>query len=537
MAATDNLTEMQSPGSIAAISESNGAPRTPRAPPCGRKASGITSPNEASGWRAVSMLHYAAKPSLPIEYTADWYCSCMTGPGTPRLGMEQRFCPFVCEDVEDEEIPVATGTMSLAVERDIPSQPLHYNTIFYTVLVAMRTTKYYSVLSIGHREQGNLAGRADSSMDRQPDAHITCSARPTGFAVVELAIAPCYDFRGFIAGTTIIWHSVSRRNTGAGVNVPRNSDKISNSSTDFEIFRRRDARVSFGLQAGSAPCVGRGVASDIGAHANGRPPSCGSQRAPEKFSGFYNLPEFSPKGGRPPRLKFQHQALAVILAFYVDSLHAKMACMYFGAPPATLNRVLNAAEVALGSALNTFLPARISRPSPTRQRALSKLTALRESLLQFTWGIIGEKKLKVLQLADPDVQNAFYNGWLHDVFVNGTLCFGADGLIVWARHNCPGSWNDAENCVELRENLINPDLCPDMRYGVVADSDFPCSGHMAGRILTPLKEGDLGRLIPSVPESAQILSAAITSIRQAAEWGMGSKPDTNNIFYGIDDNQ
>ncbi|KAJ8575197.1 hypothetical protein ON010_g4016 [Phytophthora cinnamomi] len=265
-----------------------------------------------------------------------------------------------------------------------------------------------------------------------------------------------------------------------------------------------------------------------------------------QFSGFYNLPGFSPKGGRPPRFKFKHQALAVILVFYVDSLHAKMACMFFGAPPATLSRVLNAAEVALGSALNSFRPARISWPSPTRQRALAKLTALREPLLQFTWGFIDGKNLKVLrayflsttpsllrfysfcglgqvlQPADPDVQNAFYNGWLHDVFVTGTLCFGADGLIVWARHNCPGSWNDAENCVEFRENLMNPDLCPDMRYGVVADSAFPCSGHMTGRILTPLKEGDLGRLIPSVRESAQILSAAITSIRQAAEWGMGS---------------
>ena len=34
-------------------------------------------------------------------------------------------------------------------------------------------------------------------------------------------------------------------------------------------------------------------------------------------------------------------------------------------------------------------------------------------------------------------------GWLHCVFVTGVLLFGVDGTICWARHNCPGSWNDS----------------------------------------------------------------------------------------------
>lgn len=44
---------------------------------------------------------------------------------------------------------------------------------------------------------------------------------------------------------------------------------------------------------------------------------------------------------------------------------------------------------------------------------------------------------------------------------------------------------------------------------------------MTGRILTPLKEGDIGRLVPSVRKAANIMSAAITFVRQPAEWGMG----------------
>jgi hypothetical protein len=93
---------------------------------------------------------------------------------------------------------------------------------------------------------------------------------------------------------------------------------------------------------------------------------------------------------------------------------------------------------------------------------------------------------------------------------------------VWSKHNCPGSWNDSDTSLEFRERLADPVLNPDPRYGVVADSAFPCADTMVGRIMTPLKEGDLGRLVPSVRGVAQEKSGAITFVRQAAEWGMGS---------------
>lgn len=121
-----------------------------------------------------------------------------------------------------------------------------------------------------------------------------------------------------------------------------------------------------------------------------------------------------------------------------------------------------------------------------------------------------------------DIQNAHYNGWLHAVFVTGTLCFSSDGLIVWSKHICPGSWNDLDTSLQFREKLVDPDLKPEERYGVMADSAFPCGEDMIGRIMTPLKEGDLGRLVPSVRLVAQRKSGVITFVRQAAEWGMGS---------------
>lgn len=56
---------------------------------------------------------------------------------------------------------------------------------------------------------------------------------------------------------------------------------------------------------------------------------------------------------------------------------------------------------------------------------------------------------------------------------------------------------------------------------VVSDSAFPCSTELTGRILTPLKDGDIERILPSLRSSARTLHNAITSVRQAAEWGMG----------------
>lgn len=111
---------------------------------------------------------------------------------------------------------------------------------------------------------------------------------------------------------------------------------------------------------------------------------------------------------------------------------------------------------------------------------------------------------------------------MHAVYVTGTLCFSADGLIVWAKNNCPGSWNDGDTSLDFRRKLLDSRLNPDTRYGIVADSAFPCGNDLTEGIMTHLKEGDLGRLVPSVCRVAKALSAAVTSIRQSAEWGMGS---------------
>ena len=59
-------------------------------------------------------------------------------------------------------------------------------------------------------------------------------------------------------------------------------------------------------------------------------------------------------------------------------------------------------------------------------------------------------------------------------------------------------------------------------YDVLSDSAFPVSGELFKRIVTFLKENDLERSAPAARPALAALSNAITSMRQAAEWGMGA---------------
>ncbi|ETI42971.1 hypothetical protein F443_11989 [Phytophthora nicotianae P1569] len=75
-----------------------------------------------------------------------------------------------------------------------------------------------------------------------------------------------------------------------------------------------------------------------------------------RLARFYHLPSGR---GRPPKLRYYHQALGLVLCFYVGSMENSTQCMLFEAPPSTLSRSLRAAEEALSRALPEFSLARI----------------------------------------------------------------------------------------------------------------------------------------------------------------------------------
>ncbi|EGZ15346.1 hypothetical protein PHYSODRAFT_286300 [Phytophthora sojae] len=107
-----------------------------------------------------------------------------------------------------------------------------------------------------------------------------------------------------------------------------------------------------------------------------------------------------------------------------------------------------------------------------------------------------------------------YNGWLHSVFVTGTICFAADGCIVWVKHNCPGSWNDSDTSLGFRNKLLDPVYCPDPRKNVVSDSAFP-----HGRPHPYAAQGRRPRA--PAPVAEELGADHPQRHHRCAEWGMG----------------
>jgi hypothetical protein len=236
------------------------------------------------------------------------------------------------------------------------------------------------------------------------------------------------------------------------------------------------------------------------------------------FSQHYIIRSGPGRRGRPTRLLDKRTVLALLLHFYTSMLDIKILCELFGSPPSTTQRTLRNAEAALELALAEIPDAAIRWPSETEQKMWAGWITTKEPVITKKFGFIDGKNYRVQEPTHSNLQNAMYNSWLHSVFVTSTVAFGADGCIIWMKHNCPGSWNDGETSRGFQEMLQDARLTL-QDHGVLADSAFPVSGEMSRRIVTPLKQGDLARAIMQGGNKADIIivNNAIISIRQAAE--------------------
>ncbi|KAI8839863.1 hypothetical protein BC829DRAFT_447093 [Chytridium lagenaria] len=214
-------------------------------------------------------------------------------------------------------------------------------------------------------------------------------------------------------------------------------------------------------------------------------------------SGFNNLlayfsPEYEVRSG-PGCVEGQlASALALVLHFYRTQAKERTLCELFCIPPATLSRTLRKAEMSLSLALQKVNGARIVWPSLSQQR---------------DWAIAVEQ---------------------HDPLMRFIL-FGADGCIAWFKHNCPGSWDDGDMSRDMQDKLMDSRINL-MDHGILADSAFPVDEELANRIATPLKEGDLERVLPAnLRTSVQAQNDAIISISQAANWGMQAVPKVGGV--------
>jgi hypothetical protein len=226
------------------------------------------------------------------------------------------------------------------------------------------------------------------------------------------------------------------------------------------------------------------------------------------------------KGGRSSKLSTE-QCLGLLLQFYASTSELKQLSQIHGVLKAYAGKTIQRAEKALHRALRDIRDARIAWPSKATQIEWAQRITAKYPLITNRFGFVDGKNFHVMEPSNVDTQNAMYNGWLHSVLVTGVICVGVDGCIIWAKHNCVGSWNDGDMSRELQEKLLDPNYV-DGNFGLVADTAFPVGKRLIGRIISPLKEGELERAHPLAQPALILLSSQITSLRQACEWGVGS---------------
>jgi DDE superfamily endonuclease len=125
-------------------------------------------------------------------------------------------------------------------------------------------------------------------------------------------------------------------------------------------------------------------------------------------------------------------------------------------------------------------------------------------------------------------QSKFYNGWLHGHYITNLFVFGADGRIINAIINVPGSVHDSTLAIwggtyrKLKEIY--------QRTGGICCVD---SAFASGKAPYLIKSAQDPNVAKSAGELVRLREA--TSLRQAAEWGMraiqGSMPRLKDALH------
>jgi hypothetical protein len=209
-----------------------------------------------------------------------------------------------------------------------------------------------------------------------------------------------------------------------------------------------------------------------------------------RFSCLYNTRPVNPGNTGRPKVILAHQALAVVLMFYSSTCDTKYLGLIHNLTPRRITDIIARCEPMLQTVLRQYPDAKIVWPSLDSQREAGRIVEAQFPLVPGRFGFVDGKNLSVLHSGNVEKQNAQYNGWLHACFVTGILVFDTTGLLIYAKHNCPGSWNDGDMCVDLCYKLLDRTKTLAM-HGLCADTAFPVGDALKAHIVSPLKEGVL----------------------------------------------
>jgi hypothetical protein len=186
--------------------------------------------------------------------------------------------------------------------------------------------------------------------------------------------------------------------------------------------------------------------------------------------------------------------------------------MVFGASHSVLCIFLKFSMRLLFKVLREEDSAKVCIPSAEDIAQYQEVVRSNFPALDGSWCIMDGLKIHIQKPGDESMQNAYYNGWLHDHFVGCVFAFAPSGVVVACTLNAPGSWHDsfiAENgglYASLEEVYNNTG------GKAVVDSAFSKK-----RCPFLIKSG---KRKPGETRLERTVRRQATSLRQSAEWGM-----------------
>lgn len=211
--------------------------------------------------------------------------------------------------------------------------------------------------------------------------------------------------------------------------------------------------------------------------------------------------------------------LGLYLHHVNSTMKMKTLSQLFGVPPSTVSRAIAEVSYRICEYLIDDPDCRIRWPTIEEQRILAdKIKAREPDLEQGAFAFVDGCSFPCEVGSTIDEQNAYYNSWKGGTFVNNLFVFSPTGKIIFAALNAPGSWHDAQLCLDLLPLLLDPTrTAPEL--GIIADTAFPRTGPLEQKILTPSSFDSLS-INTEVAYRELLRHQLITSLRQSAEWGM-----------------
>jgi DDE superfamily endonuclease len=221
--------------------------------------------------------------------------------------------------------------------------------------------------------------------------------------------------------------------------------------------------------------------------------------------------------------------LGLVLAWYRFKGAQWILQGWFGLTGTQTNVWLRFGRRMLFRAIRNHPDSLVRYPNDDEIDGLMEAINNRHSTLKKVYCVADGLKMQFQACADLTEQSMFYNGWQHGHFITNLFVFAANGRIIDAIVNVPGSVHDSTIAIwggtygRLKEVY--------KRTGGICCVD---SAFASGNVPYLIRSAQDINIAKSAKEMAMMKEA--TSLRQAAEWGMraiqGSMPRlTEKIKY------